>query len=49
MQTRIFVCQTSNGFDPNAELLSICETFSFLIKMSRTLAILRRSEAGLFQ
>ena len=36
------------GFHPDEALHRVCETFSFLEKMSKPLAVLGRSEAGFF-
>ena len=43
-----FAVQSGNGFNPDVELLRVCETFSFLDKLSKPLAVLSRSEAGFF-
>ena len=43
-----FAVQSGNGFNPDVELLRVCETFSFLNKLSKPLAVLSRSEAGFF-
>ncbi len=43
-----FAVQSGNGFNPDEELLRVCETFSFLGKLSKPLAALSRSEAGFF-
>ena len=43
-----FAAQNGNGFNPDVELLRVCETFSFLDKLSKPLAVLSRSEAGFF-
>ncbi len=43
-----FAVQNGNGFNPDVELLRVCETFSFLDKLSKPLAVLSRSEAGFF-
>ena len=43
-----FAVQSGNGFNPDVELLRVCETFSFLDKLSKPLAVPSRSEAGFF-
>ena len=42
-----FAFQNVNGFNPDVELLRVCETISFLDKLSKPLAVLR-SEAVFF-
>ncbi len=43
-----FAVQSGNGFNPDVELLRVCETFSFLEKDEQTLSSSKSQRSGIF-
>ena len=43
-----FAVQSGNGFNPDVELLRVCETFSYLEKDEQTLSSSKSQRSGIF-